>query len=328
MRLVAAAVLLAASAGLASAGSQADVPREESQRTPDQPGKVPDSCPVTKLPEHPFLPPAPYLSDGNSWIGSPRLWTFIPEGGIWRGLPHYRWDDPRFRQKLFWWSEGYEGRTENPPELVITGKRLDGAAPPLGTDEHANAGWTNDGYDAFMVTGIFIPTLGCWEITGQYKGEQLSYVVWVARPECTPTDLLTLIKADDPAYADAMDLAERLNSHGFIVECVLQSKMIDIFEGQEGAALFKTDRGDFEALFLPKPETFASVEAVEHLDEHGRFLYSFKGTPPPRSPNPLNSAEPMFFGKHANQFFITRGLEPVFIAWGRELAASLVVALR
>jgi hypothetical protein len=31
-----------------------------------------------------------------------------------------------------------------------------------------------------MVAGIFIPTLGCWKITGHYKGEELSYVVWVS----------------------------------------------------------------------------------------------------------------------------------------------------
>jgi len=32
-----------------------------------------------------------------------------------------------------------------------------------------------------MVAGVFIPTLGCWEITGDYKGDKLSYVVWVAQ---------------------------------------------------------------------------------------------------------------------------------------------------
>jgi hypothetical protein len=31
-----------------------------------------------------------------------------------------------------------------------------------------------------MVAGIFIPTLGCWRITGHYRGEELSYVVWVS----------------------------------------------------------------------------------------------------------------------------------------------------
>jgi hypothetical protein len=143
--------------------------------------KTPDSCPVTKPPEPPFLPPAPYPSGGLVWVGSPKLWTDIPRSGTWRGLPHYTPDDTRFRQKLFWWSKGYDWRTENPPQLTITGKRLDGPAPPLSTDPHPNAGWTNDRDHAFMVAGIFVPTVGCWKITGLYKGEELSYVVWVSK---------------------------------------------------------------------------------------------------------------------------------------------------
>jgi len=140
----------------------------------------PSSCPVTKPPEPPFVP------SGSSedvrehvWIGSPKLWTDIPRNGTWRGLPHYTPKDTRYRNKLFWWSEGYNWRIENPPRLTISGKRLDGPAPPLSTDPHANAGWTNDKDHAFIVHGIFIPTLGCWKITGHYKGAELSYVVWV-----------------------------------------------------------------------------------------------------------------------------------------------------
>jgi hypothetical protein len=142
---------------------------------------VPQTCPVTKAPRPPFVPPAPYPSDGQVLVGSPKLWTNIPKDGVWRSLPHYTPDDTRFRQKVFWWSEGYDWRIENPPELTISGKRLDGPAPPLSTDDHANAGWTNDSNHAFMVAGIFIPTLGCWKITGHYKGEELSYVVRVSK---------------------------------------------------------------------------------------------------------------------------------------------------
>jgi hypothetical protein len=31
-----------------------------------------------------------------------------------------------------------------------------------------------------MLVGVDIPTLGCWEITGQYNGTELSFVVWIA----------------------------------------------------------------------------------------------------------------------------------------------------
>lgn len=70
-------------------------------------------------------------------------------------------------------------RSDDPPNLTVTGRRLDAPAPPLKTDEHANNGWTNDSHHAFMVAGIFIPTLGCWQITGDYKGNRLTFVVLV-----------------------------------------------------------------------------------------------------------------------------------------------------
>jgi hypothetical protein len=149
--------------------SQATAPREE----------PPPSCPITKPSAPPFVPPAPYPSDGISWIGTAKLWTFVPADGVWRALPHYTPEDSRYRQKLFWWSEGYDWRTN--PDLTITGQRLDGPSLPLSTDPHANAGWKDDRNHPFMVDGIFIPTLGCWKITGHYKGEELSYVVWVTK---------------------------------------------------------------------------------------------------------------------------------------------------
>jgi hypothetical protein len=176
-------------------------------------------------------------------------------------------------------------------------------------DEHAN----NAGISGAiaMGVGIFIPTIGCWQITGEYHGEELSYVVWVSdsrqsadSSECTPNELLALMKPDDPAYADAMELAQTLHAHGVIVKCILQSKMVHLFEDQKGAAFFKTDYGDFNALFLPKPQTFSSVEIISR-SENGRFLYSFRGSPRPVSPYPIDSAYPMFFEKHENQLFIT-----------------------
>ena len=141
----------------------------------------PHSCPVTKPPHPPFLPPPPYPSDDLIWVGSPKLWTNIPGSGTWRGLPHYTPKDRRFRQKLFWWSQGYDWRTENPPQLTITAKRLDGPPPFLPAESAASSGWTNDRDHAFMVVGLFIPALGCWEITGHYRGAELSYVVWVSK---------------------------------------------------------------------------------------------------------------------------------------------------
>jgi hypothetical protein len=130
--------------------------------------EVPASCPVTKPSEHPFVPPAPYPSYKNTWIGTSKLWTFVPGDGIWDGV----------RQKLFWWHEGYDWRVENPPQLTLTAERIDAPASHIKAP-HANAGWTNDKEHAFIVDGFDLPTVGCWKITGEYKGERLSYIVWV-----------------------------------------------------------------------------------------------------------------------------------------------------
>ena len=69
--------------------------------------------------------------------------------------------------------------TEPQPRLKVTGKRLDSPAPPLLSDQ-ANNGWVKPEQTA-MVTGINFPTLGCWEITGRYQDDELTFVVWVAK---------------------------------------------------------------------------------------------------------------------------------------------------
>jgi hypothetical protein len=69
-------------------------------------------------------------------------------------------------------------RRENPRKLMITGRRLDAVAPKLASDDHANAGGMGD--HAFIISGVDIPTLGCWQITGDYNGDKLTFVIWVA----------------------------------------------------------------------------------------------------------------------------------------------------
>jgi hypothetical protein len=138
-------------------------------------------CPVTRAPSQPFVPPPPYprqTSPSGFWFGDQVLWTELPTSGTW-SLGHYRPTDAAFRQKLLWWRRGYDWRTQNPPNLVVTGRRLDSASPPLAPDDHANAGWTEDQNHPFMVTGIEIPTAGCWQITGDYRGDKLTFVVLV-----------------------------------------------------------------------------------------------------------------------------------------------------
>lgn len=139
----------------------------------------PNSCPVTKPADHPFVPPAPYpmkLSTEQFWFGSDRLWTSLPVTGTWR-LGHYTAEDPTLRQKLPFWRQGYDPHAEPDPNLTVSGKRLDAPATPLQSDGKGVGSWTKT--DSFIMTGLNFPTAGCWEVTGHYGDDELKFVVWV-----------------------------------------------------------------------------------------------------------------------------------------------------
>jgi hypothetical protein len=153
---------------------------QQLQTTPDD---VPETCPITRAPALPFIPPWPYplkAGPGEFWFGTDSLWTALRADGTWRGLPHYTPSDPTFRQKIAFWLRGYVVRREPQPKLTVTGRRLDSPAPPLLADKITNNAWVQRD-QSFMGTGINLPTLGCWgEITGHYRDEELTFVVWVA----------------------------------------------------------------------------------------------------------------------------------------------------
>ena len=113
------------------------------------------------------------------------------------------------------------------------------------------------------------------------------------------------LQASDPAYEDAMALARTLGDRGFTVRCIAPSKMTGTFAGQKGAALFRTNRGNFEALFLPKPQTFDHLDIVERK-ESGRYLYSFSGRPAPWPANLIDGPRPTFFIKHMNRLVVAQ----------------------
>ena len=139
----------------------------------------PKDCPVTtsenvsfKAPE-PFSPTAPW--EGIFWYGSEHLWTALHNDGVWAKLPE---NTDGFGQKIMWWSSLYSLKDELKPALVVSGKRLDGKAEPLRFYGATNA--MADDIGEAMLTGVEIPTWGCWEIRGEYKKTSLTFVVWVA----------------------------------------------------------------------------------------------------------------------------------------------------
>jgi hypothetical protein len=139
----------------------------------------PKDCPVTtttilsfEAPE-PYSPSAPW--DGIFWFGAEHLWTALHNDGVWAGLPL---NPDGYTQKIMWWSSLYDLPNEPEPALVVTGRRLDGESPPLRFYGATNA-FADDIGDA-MLTGVEFPTLGCWEVRGEYKKTSLTFVVWIA----------------------------------------------------------------------------------------------------------------------------------------------------
>lgn len=135
------------------------------------------SCSVTMPPDPAFVPPAPYPrhapEPGTFWYGTPALWTMLSRDGTWRSLPR---GEAGYRQKVFLWRPGYDGRSEQWPDVKITARRLDGDAPPSVTESATNAyrrdfgGWS-------MLAGVEVPTPGCWELTAAHGGATVTFTV-------------------------------------------------------------------------------------------------------------------------------------------------------
>jgi hypothetical protein len=92
----------------------------------------------------------------------------LPTDGIWRGPKPRHPSDFAYSNKLPW--SGALSYKEGP--LTATGKRLDGPAPSFTKFEEISG-------EHWIMGGIDIPVLGCWEITGRYKDQELSFIVWV-----------------------------------------------------------------------------------------------------------------------------------------------------
>ena len=138
----------------------------------DELGNCPKSMPTNDL----FAAPFP---SSDRWYGSETLAVMLPLEGIWRGLgPRYR-----FREKLFWWSSGFKPGLES--NLKVSARKLDGTGAQGDISQPTNAhapdlgGWT-------MLVMVEFPSPGCWEITGTYLGQTLSFVVEALADEPAP----------------------------------------------------------------------------------------------------------------------------------------------
>ncbi len=189
MRFLRSATLIVVAAFLALTCATIVGTTQETVKSPGRPkgtGEVPENppetCRVTRPAAHPFVPPAPYRTEPPGpevfWFGTEKLWSMLPVDGTWRGLRPYSPTTLGFRQKIFWWRKGYDKHADPSPELTVKGKRLDGPAPSFFIPRATNG--EHGDWGQFMLVGADIPTRGCWEITGRFKGDELTFVVWVA----------------------------------------------------------------------------------------------------------------------------------------------------
>lgn len=79
---------------------------------------------------------------------------------------------------MFLWSPGYDGRREQSPGVIITGRRIDAPGGPVFAEPPTNAyhrdlgGWA-------MLTAVELPSAGCWELNAAYGGSTLTFTVHV-----------------------------------------------------------------------------------------------------------------------------------------------------
>jgi hypothetical protein len=120
---------------------------------------------------------------------------------------------------------------------------------------------------------------------------------------CNPEDLKASLPSNAQSYPDAIALSRILERNKISVRCILLSKMEGTFDGLEGAVLYRTDQGDFEALFLPRPQNFERLKVIER-QEGSRYSYSFVGPPRPWPANRIDAAFRMYFVKYQSALFV------------------------
>lgn len=140
-------------------------------------GSIPEGiargCPVAV--PGPWDPPAGVSPDalfgaGNSY-GNGKLWVGgLGDGGVIVATSQEVEKDGSVGWKFGWWRQ---------PSgvLTITGRRLgDGSTAPLRV--FVPRGYGRSGFQA---SGVYFPTEGCWEVTGEVGATTLTFVTFVIK---------------------------------------------------------------------------------------------------------------------------------------------------
>ncbi len=128
----------------------------------------PEASPVT----------VPGMGDAP-WFGSESLAVRLPAKGRWYGTGSAR----RFRDKTWFWRQGYVAASEPRPDLEVTGVKLgdEGTIHTLSVGRATNAfgpAWQQ------MLVLVEFPSAGCWRVSATYVNagirHDLDFVVDVA----------------------------------------------------------------------------------------------------------------------------------------------------
>ncbi len=160
-----------------ASGSQA-LPSGAVDATTSQVGRVRSSCHMTK-------PTTAKPPDPNTAAWS-RAWYRSSDGAIWASQEQFYAGD----NKVLWAKPATAG-------LRVSGRRLDGPAPPLVVD-------LPDGYEGlpYQASGLDFPTAGCWQVEATAGASSLRFVtlvyprIYQPPPESCPDFASTVRQAD------------------------------------------------------------------------------------------------------------------------------------
>ena len=133
-------------------------------------------CPRTLGSNTPFRDPWP---SAPSWHGTEALAVILPADGAWRTSSRAT----RIAVKLFWFSTEFQAAADSGFDsrdqigFTVTIRRLDEGPEDAVVYGPTWAGNGDLGDNWTQLTGIDFRSAGCWEITGKYLDQSLTFVV-------------------------------------------------------------------------------------------------------------------------------------------------------
>lgn len=147
----------------------------------------PANCRVTLPSDGVFEPPSPVFCWSSArtpdqfLYGTAALWTVLPADGTLRGFGPENPGDFAYHGKWGWYRTHAPFLEDGP--VSLEGKRLDGPAPSFIETHESTAYPGKDGSPAMIVMGMDVPVFGCWEFTGHYKDQDVTFTLWVTFSE-------------------------------------------------------------------------------------------------------------------------------------------------